>query len=155
MKEIEVHNFRMDERIARCGCGRLRVRVRGEPLRVQACHCDFCQKRTGAVFQVSAHFKNNQIVGIDGESSVYNGLESDGVGTAIGNFGVSYHFCPTCGSTVYWTLERWPDLYGIAVGNFVDPGFPPPTRDVWTELRHDWIPPIPGAVAYEHFPDDL
>jgi hypothetical protein len=30
------------ERIAQCGCGRVQVRVGGEPRFVGACHCDFC-----------------------------------------------------------------------------------------------------------------
>jgi hypothetical protein len=41
---------------------------------------------------------------------------------------------------------------GISVGCFVDPGFPSPTTELWTELRHHWVSPIPDAVAYERFP---
>jgi hypothetical protein len=35
--------------------------------------------------------------------------------------------------------------------NFVDPEFPPPTMEVWTELRHHWLAPIPNAEAVERF----
>jgi hypothetical protein len=38
------------------------------------------------------------------------------------------------------------------VGSFVDPDFPPPTTEVWTELRHCWVAPIPDAAAHERFP---
>ena len=37
---------------AEWACGRLHVSVESEPMMVAVCHCDFCQKRTGSVFQV-------------------------------------------------------------------------------------------------------
>ena len=146
----------MDERIAQCGCGRLKVRVRGEPLGVLRCHCDFCQKQTGSAFRLSSFFRDDQVLEITGQPNVYNGLEIDGVGPggSVDN-GVAYHFCGTCGSTVYWiwTTGRLTGIYGITVGSFVDPDFPPPTMEVWTELRHRWVALIPGAVTHEHLPD--
>ena len=36
------------ERRARCCCGRLSVRVRGEPVINGLCHCDDCRRRTGS-----------------------------------------------------------------------------------------------------------
>ena len=75
----------MAGRTARCACGRVEVTVEGEPLLVLVCHCDFCQKRSGNVFIVSAHFAEEQVVAISGATTVYNGLEVDGVG-AVGNF---------------------------------------------------------------------
>ena len=70
------------ERIAQCGCGRVQVRVGGEPRFVGACHCDFCQKQTGSAFRVSSFFGDDQILEITGDPNVYNGLEIDGVGSA-------------------------------------------------------------------------
>jgi hypothetical protein len=43
-------------RIARCCCGSLRVETTGEPVIVAACHCQECQRRTGAPFGVSGYF---------------------------------------------------------------------------------------------------
>ena len=40
--------------------------------------------------------------------------------------GATYHFCPECGSTVYWDISVAPDVLGVAVGGFTDPTFPPP-----------------------------
>jgi hypothetical protein len=97
------------ERVAQCGCGRLKVRVRGEPSVVAACHCDFCRKQSGSAFRVSSFFGEDQILEITGDSNVYNGLEIDGVGLD-GNdeYGTAYHFCGTCGSTVYWVTNLIP-----------------------------------------------
>jgi hypothetical protein len=131
-------------RTAECACGRVQVSVENEPFLVATCHCDFCQKRTGSVFQVGAYFAADEKVDVCGEIKTYNGFEIDGVANAAGD-AVTYHFCPTCGSTIYWIKEGEMPLLGIAVGNFVDPGFPAPTMEVHTEMRHDWVPPVVGA----------
>ena len=113
------------------------------------CHCSFCQRRTGSAFQVGAAFSDDGSIAIAGESKVYNGLESDGAGTANGE-DVTYHFCPTCGSTVFWTFAGRPIMV-IAVGNFADPGFPAPTAELHSPLRHHWVQPVDGAEQFEGF----
>lgn len=141
----------MPKRIAQCGCGRLQVHVKSEPFLVSACHCDFCQKRTGSAFGVEAYFQEGEPV-IIGDTKCYNGLEIDGVASATG-LDASYYFCPTCGSTVYWTFSE-PAIVGIAVGNFVDPDFPVPSMETSTDMRHHWMAPIPSAEQFEGFPND-
>ncbi len=117
---------------------------------VVVCHCDFCQKRSGNVFMVSAHFPEEQIVTISGETNCYNGLEVDGVGAATEG-GINYHFCTTCGSTVFWDYlapHNGQRTYSIAVGSFVDADFPIPQVEVQTQWRHHWVVPVPGAVQF-------
>jgi hypothetical protein len=132
-------------RTSRCACGRLAVTVHNEPVAVATCHCDFCQKRTGSVFGVAAYFDVDEELEVHGEVRVFNGLELDGVGDGTGR-SVSYHFCPTCGSTLYWTIRGENPVMAMAVGNFVDPAFPAPVMELHTELRHLWVPAVPGAV---------
>ena len=119
-----------------------------------ACHCDFCQKHTGSAFRLSSFFGEDQIIEITGDSSTFNGLEIDGVGIAGSDeFGSTFYFCGTCGSTVYWLSDVVPRLpMASQGGSFVYLDFPPPTFEIWTELRHRWLAPIPDAVAYERFP---
>ena len=122
--------------------------VEGEPVLVAACHCDFCQRRTGSIVQVSAVFAE-ECVSIAGETSVFNGLEVNGVGTSNGDE-VSYNFCPTCGSTVFWRFKDRP-VVAVAVGSFADSEFPAPTIELHTPNRHSWISPVEGADQYEGF----
>jgi Glutathione-dependent formaldehyde-activating enzyme len=49
--------------------------------------------------------------------------------------GATYHFCPECGSTVYWELSIAPDMFGVPVGGFTDPTFPPPMIAGFEALR--------------------
>ncbi|HUN41330.1 MAG TPA: GFA family protein [Acetobacteraceae bacterium] len=118
-------------RIAQCCCGSLRAAVTGEPEFVAACHCMECQRRTGAPFGVSCYFPKSQ-VRTNGSSKIY--LRGSDSGRKI-----ELHFCPDCGSTVYWYAEFVPDLIGIAVGAFTDPCMPSPTVSVWETTRHPWV----------------
>jgi hypothetical protein len=136
-------------RTAECACGRVQVTVESEPLVVATCHCEFCQKRTGSIFQVSAVFTEDQDVSIIGQTKSFNGLEVNGVGASNGDE-VSYHFCPTCGSTVFWRFKGRPTV-AVAVGNFADPNFPTPTIELHTPHRHHWLPPVEGADQHEAF----
>ena len=58
---------------------------------------------------------------------------------------MEFHFCPTCGTTLYWKSEFRPDHYGIAAGAFADPNFPAPTYSVWEESKHSWVK-LPNGV---------
>jgi hypothetical protein len=49
------------------------------------------------------------------------------------------HFCPECGSQVFYTEPTEPDLIVVAVGSFADPTFPPPTESGYDSRRHPWI----------------
>jgi hypothetical protein len=137
------------KRTAECACGRVQISVEKEPLAVLTGHCHFCQKRTGSAFQVSAVFSDDANVSIAGATTIYNGLEVDGVGTSNGA-DVSYHFCPTCGSTLFWTFEGR-SITVIAVGNFADQDFPAPVAELHTPFRHHWVPPVDGAEQFEAF----
>ena len=52
--------------------------------------------------------------------------------------GATFHFCPVCGSTVFWDIAAAPDIIGIAVGNLTDPTFPPPKISGFESYGHPW-----------------
>jgi len=98
---------------------------------VVACHCGECQRRTGSVFGVGAYFKREH-VHAEGPSKIY--VRDGQEGRKL-----RQHFCPTCGTTVFWDADLRPDHIGVAVGAFRDANFPPPTRSVWEESKHGWV----------------
>lgn len=128
-------------RTAHCVCGALRVEVDGDPGAVVACHCEDCQRRTGAPFGVGAYYAKSQ-ARISGPSTAY---------TRVADSGRKFtsYFCPTCGTSVYWEAENHPDGVGIAVGAFFDPAFHAPGRSVWERSRHPWID---FDAEMQHFP---
>lgn len=62
------------------------------------------------------------------------------------------HFCPICGSTVYWRAEASPSVIGIAVGAFADPSFPVPTLSVFEETKHGWVQLDETVVHFQGLP---
>src|SRR5439155_1333191 len=50
-----------------------------------------------------------------------------------------FHFCPDCGSQVFYTEPTEPDLVVVSVGSFADPAFPPPTESGYDSRRHTWL----------------
>ena len=50
-----------------------------------------------------------------------------------------FHFCPDCGSQVFYTEPTEPDLIVVSVGAFADPSFPPPTESGYDSRRHPWV----------------
>ncbi|MCC6527187.1 MAG: GFA family protein [Polyangiaceae bacterium] len=121
----------MTTRRARCSCGELEIVTEGEPLRISMCHCLACQARTGSAFGLQARFAQAS-VRVSGPSTAY-------VRTADSGQRVTFHFCPRCGSTVYYELEALPDVVAVAVGAFADPSFPAPRVSVYEARRHAWV----------------
>lgn len=116
---------------ASCHCGRLSAITSAEPDRVSVCHCLACQRRTGSVFGVQARFPSNAVT-ISGASKQFLRVGDEGSRT-------QFHFCPICGSTVYYQTEGREDQIAIPVGAFAEPAFPGPTVSVYQERMHSWV----------------
>jgi hypothetical protein len=78
---------------------------------------------------------------------VLAGVSSEYVRIGDEGFRITFHFCPTCGSTVYYEPEGLEEYLAIPVGAFADPSFPPPSVSVYEERMHSWV--VPPADA-EH-----
>ena len=127
----------MTIRRASCSCGQLELTVKGEPVRVSICHCRACQKRTGSPFGAQARFP--------AADAVVSGQSAHWVRTADSGNRIESHFCPNCGSTVFYLPEQEADLIAVAVGAFADPAFPAPEFSVYEHTRHPWVEVPAGA----------
>jgi hypothetical protein len=121
----------METRQARCCCGQLTVSCAGEPAKVSVCHCDACRQRTGSAFGIAAFFPREHVIP-RGTSRAFRRDADSG-------HPVTFYFCPTCGSTVYWEASRKPDMIGVGAGAFADPDLPMPHQSVWDSKRYAWI----------------
>lgn len=122
---------------ARCSCGALRLALPDKPNAVIACHCIECQRRTGAPFGAGA-FYPAETVAISGTARQYTRDAASG-----GK--VHSHFCPDCGSSVYWTADNLPAMIGVALGTLDDTSrFPAPAKSIFERSKHHWVQ-IDGA----------
>jgi hypothetical protein len=123
----------MPEREAACHCGQLALHVAGDPLVVSICHCLACQRRTGSAFAMQAGFRADQ-VRVEGRFNDYSRTSDEADRREH-----IFHFCPDCGSQVFYTEPAAPELIVVAVGAFADPSFPPPTESGYEHRRHQWV----------------
>jgi hypothetical protein len=126
-------------RHAQCSCGQLKLEADGDPVRISMCHCIECQRRTGSVFGAQARFPKEN-VRASGPSKTYTRKGDSG-------HAIHFHFCPTCGSTVYYTLDRAPDGVAVALGAFADPTFPAPKVSVYEARKHAWVG-LPDGIEH-------
>jgi hypothetical protein len=67
----------------------------------------------------------------------------------------TFHFCPECGSDVYYTNEgptveaKLANLVAIPLGAFADPYFLTPSFSVWEERKHAWVN-LTGPIERSH-----
>lgn len=116
-----------------CLCKAIRYRVKGDPLRVSACYCTFCQRRTGGAFSIHAFF-NEQNVESEGDGLATYEHHSDESALWL-----RLHFCNRCGTTVMLTLEKFPGVRIITGGTFDDPNWFKIDRHVWTRSAQHWV----------------
>jgi hypothetical protein len=121
----------MSVRRASCSCGQLSLTCTGEPVRISMCHCLACQQRTGSAFGIQARFGRDQVTAIEGRATPF---------VRVGDSGgrATFHFCPTCGATVYYEADWMPGFLAVPVGAFADPTFPAPRVSVYEGRRHPW-----------------
>jgi hypothetical protein len=107
--------------------------VTGDPLAVSICNCLACQRRTGSAFGMQAGFKPDQVK-IAGRYNDYSRISDEADRKEH-----VFHFCPECGSQVFYTEPEETEFIVVSVGSFADPNFPPPTESGYDSRRHPWI----------------
>ncbi len=134
-------------RTASCNCGQLRVTCVGpDPDRISLCHCNLCQKQSGSAFAIQARFPREQVT-IEGKSTTWKFPIAGEKPVSFENCasqGATFHFCPVCGSTVYYTADADAARIGIKIGTFADPTFPAPKITGFEKYRHPWALNVEG-----------
>ncbi|SRR5208337_2496910 len=122
----------MTTRRAECSCGQLSATCSGEPTRIAVCHCLACKRKTGSAFGFSAWFRE-EYVSTEGRAAEFVRVGDDG-----GH--ITQSFCPNCGATVFWTIDKLAGFVAVSAGGFADLSFPPPTVSVYHESRRfPWV----------------
>jgi hypothetical protein len=130
----------MSGRTASCRGGQLTAIAERDPVRISVCHCLACQKRTGSIFSAQARWPA-ECVTTDGNSSSWTRTADSGQQT-------TYHFCPECGSTVYYGGGNFPDLVAIPIGALDDPYFECIDYSVWERRKHDWVDILGDSIEH-------
>ena len=97
-----------------CLCGRIRYATLATPIQVTVCHCKFCQKATGSAYMVEPIFLNDDFVLLAGSPKTFD-QRSNGSGKTV-----HVHFCGDCGTKLWLSFERFPDVVDVYAGTFSD-----------------------------------
>jgi len=95
------------------------------------------------VFHTGAYYAKSQVT--------VHGRHNEHCRPADSGYSVRFHFCPNCGSNVFWEPSRFPDHFVVAVGAFADPLFPAPALSLWEVSKHSWV----ELPALQHCPEGL
>jgi hypothetical protein len=108
----------------------LQIACEGAPEKISACHCLECQRRTGSAFGVAV-FYNRDRTTTSGASNIFECGSDSG-------YPIEHHFCPSCGTTVFWYPARKPGMVAVAGGCFGE-DFPVPVQQVYEHHRKAWL----------------
>lgn len=94
-----------------CLCGGIRFRITGEMGDVVACHCERCRRTSG--HHVAASRVKTTDIHLDEAATLawYSPVDDPAV---------SYGFCRTCGSSVFWRVEN-SDSWSVTAGTLDAP----------------------------------
>ncbi len=115
-----------------CLCGGISYAFEGEPVAVLLCHCDDCQRGSGAAFSVNVIIARAGLE-IDGAPRVHHTTAADSAN------GRERHFCGDCGSPMFTMLAEQPDLAIVKAGTLDDRSRLAPAVEIWCSTAQDWL----------------
>lgn len=121
----------MSEMTGRCLCGAISYAFDGEPMMTAICHCDDCQRQSGAAFSVNVVVDRAEL-SVTGEPKVFNTTGED-TGELRDRM-----FCGECGSVLFSVLREADDMMIIKAGTLDDKSGVLPEMELWTERAQGW-----------------
>ena len=111
-----------------CFCGNIRFEIEKGHYRVLNCHCTMCRRCHAAPFvtwlvvPVSRYrLTKGEPARLDSSTDAHRG------------------FCRDCGTPVYCVSSKHPDYIDIPTGCLDAPEPYPPTKDIYTDTRLEWV----------------
>ncbi len=129
------------EIIAQCGCGQLRVTLKGVADERHLCCCTDCQKRSGSAFGSSWYYEPEDVLSVSGAYATFPRTGTRGTQYA-------FHYCPSCGSTVFWHVDG-NEAVGVAGGCVAAEHQAGPQDVVWVRSKPDWYEPPRNVPWYD------
>jgi len=119
-----------------CLCGHCGYETASEPLNVRACHCQNCQRATGAPFYARVLVPLDE-VDMSGPIGWYHSSPE-----------VRRGFCKDCGTTLFSERASL-NAVGLSIGSIHEPGRFRPTMHIWTRNKQPWVEIEQGIPRYE------
>lgn len=124
-----------------CHCGAIRYCIEGTPRTHALCHCTDCRRHAGAPMVGWAMFRREAVRIEKGAVKIY---ESSRHGRR--------HFCPDCGTGLFYTNEKvLPGIIDVQSATFDDPSVPPQAH-IQVAERIPWMAHAHELPAFDRYP---
>ena len=120
-----------------CLCGHVRFELSNTPLFACHCHCQSCQRASGAPLVTWATFARD---GFDIKTGTITEHQS--------SEGVQRGHCAICGTTLTYAQDRRPGEIDIAVTSLDEPSLIQPQAHIWVEDKAAWQTINDGLPQY-------
>lgn len=128
-----------------CTCGKVRFRLKAEPIAVNCCHCRDCQRLSGSAFAINVLIET-ELVELLGVEPVAAQLE-----TPSGK-GQANMRCPDCRVSVWSIYHAAGDGARFVRGGALDDTTVlEPTVHIHTSSKQGWVSIPDGAEQFPHF----
>jgi hypothetical protein len=114
-----------------CHCGNLSYEAQIDPEKVGVCHCTDCQALTGSAFSL--------FVPVAKEAFRLRSRPKTYVKTAESGNRRAQAFCPECGSRIYASAEKDPQVFNLRVGTVRQRAQLKPKAQVWCRSALPWV----------------
>lgn len=142
MNEADIHE-------GGCACGAVRYRLTRKPLIVHACHCQMCQRQSGAWHAVNALMEANCVEWLSGALADWELPTPSGAGQTVTR-------CVDCGVAVWSDYHAMTGSYCdmirfVRVGTLDEPSRVLPDVHIYCGSRNTSAPEPIGAPRFDEF----
>lgn len=120
-------------------CGAITYELSGDLIATAVCHCDHCQRQSGAAFSVNLIALEPQLA-VNGELTTFEDRGEHGDAVYVHR-----RFCGTCGSPIYSGLVEPAGVIAVKAGTLDDRTEVLPTVEAWCEHKQPWVA-LPGMA---------
>ena len=123
-----------------CLCGQVRFDGQGQPEWIVHCHCNWCQRHSGAAFLTYIGFKIENLRWLSGQQAVY-----------ASSPGVERGFCANCGSTLTFARPMRNEI-SVFAGSLDEPYEIKPTGHAFWDHHLPWLDMADDAPRHARHP---
>ncbi|KAH8203380.1 hypothetical protein TruAng_002475 [Truncatella angustata] len=135
------------QRTGSCLCGAIQLKIAGEPLFTNLCHCISCQKSTGTIIASVAAFKPEQLEYTVTPPDV---LKTYVDGSPLSGNTLERSFCSICGSRVRNEATRRKGVMAVVPTGIIDgdkAGLKP-RFEFFCKNREEWVAKVEGSREF-------
>ncbi len=129
----------------RCACGSVRYQLLAQPMFVNCCHCEDCQRLTGSAFVINAVIETKAIKLIRGKPQAVPVPREHGPHD-IYRFG-------KCQTAVWSDYGHRPNIRFVRVGTLDHAGALKPDAHIFTRWKVKWIKLPKGTPSFRGYYD--